>query len=300
MPRTVFDDHAKDTMQKTLSPYGKAETDARITAETQYADLRFVLGDTVGDDAYGDFLTRELQPRMLYEFAHDPPDVRTVASWHVKRDVWFLAQCREARRKKVTPPTLPPTLVALSASDPVDARRAYRMHDAVAPGVYAGDPSGTYRLVVINQLPETLDTLRARTMGRGATLLRAIREVEALPDDSKLGRMLVPQIATLRIALERDPSQEAREIVMNAEKILNKRMEQQLKKGLKEGLEAGLEKGLEAGLRTAIEQVCEARGLKLTAAQRATLAAESRQATLQRWLNRAATATSARDVFPKE
>ncbi len=297
MAHTPYDDHAKDTMQKTLSPYGKAETDARITAETQYADLRFVRGGVVGGGAYEDFLTRVLEPRMLYEFAHDPPDVRTVTSWLHKRDGWFPALCREARRKKQPMPSLPPTLVALSAGDPEEARGAYRMTELESPGVYRGDPSGTYRLVVINQLPETPDTLRARTMGRGATLVRAIQEVDALPEGSKLRRMLAPRIATLRVALERDPSPEAREIVMNAEKILNKRMAQQLRKGQKMGHREGLQEGLQEGLRTAIEQVCAARGLKLTATQRASLAEETRMATLQRLLKRATTAATAREVF---
>ena len=58
MPRTPYDNHAKDTMQKALSPYGKAEADARITAETQYADLRFVRGGAARAGAYDDFLTR--------------------------------------------------------------------------------------------------------------------------------------------------------------------------------------------------------------------------------------------------
>ncbi len=63
MPRTPFDNHAKDTTQRALRPYGRAETDVRITAETQYVDLRFVRGEGPRAGAYEDFLTRSLQPR---------------------------------------------------------------------------------------------------------------------------------------------------------------------------------------------------------------------------------------------
>ena len=291
MPRTPFDEYSKDVAVDALRPFGKAEADARITAEAQYADLRFMRGAR-RRGAYDDFLTRALQPRMLYEFAHDPPDVATVASWLVKRDVWFLGLRRAARREKVPLPKLPPTLVALSAGDPVEARRAYRLIEPAAPGVYEGDPSGTFRLVVISQLPETPDTLRVRTMGAGATLTRAIREVDALPPGAELRRMLMPRVATLRVALEGDPSPQAQEFVMEAEKIYKKRLAQQRREGRQEGRQEGL--------RAAIAQVCEARGLRLTATQRAALDAMRDDATLGRWLARATTAADARDVFAAE
>lgn len=297
MARTPYDNHAKDVAVASLAPYGKAEADARISAETQYADLRFVRGRSPRAEAIDDFLTRELQARMLYEFAHDPPDVATVSSWLFKRDAWFFALRREARRRKRPLPALPPTLVALSAGDPVEARRAWGLEAPTAPGIDMGSPSGTFRLVVISQLPQTLDTLRVRTMGSGATLTQAIREVAALPGRSKLRRMLEPRLATLRVALENDPSPEAQEIVMDAQKIYNQRLAQQRREGRKEGREEGREEGLLAGLRAAIEQVCDARGLALTDAHRATLAAESDAVTLRRWLARASTATTARGVF---
>lgn len=303
MPRTPFDEYAKDVTLDALRPFGEVEADARITAEAQFADLRFVRGER-GRGAYDDLLTRALQPRMLYEFAHAPPDVATVVSWCVKRDVWFLGLRREARRKKLPPPPLPPVLVALCAGDPVEARGAYGMNTPVAPGVYEGPPAGTLRLVVIPQLPETPDTLRMRTMGAGPTLTRALREVEALPPNAKLRRMLGPRIATLRVTLEGDPSPEAQEFVMEAEKIYNRRLAEQhrlgLEKGLEKGLKKGLKKGRQEGLRAAIERVCETRGLALTAEQRKTLSEMTDEATLAEWLIRAATVADARDVFAQQ
>ena len=68
-------------------------------------------------------------------------------------------------------------------------------------------------------------------------------------------------------------------------------------KGLEEGIEKGIEKGTEHGLRMAIAQVLDARGLRLTAARRSQLEAESRPAVLQVWLARAATAERIANVF---
>ena len=288
-PRTPFDTYAKDVTRDFLKPLGRAEADARITAEPQYADLRFVRSPRAGPRAADDVLTQHLAPRTLFEFAHDPPDVATAVSWTVKRDAWFLALQREARRKKRPPPELP-RLIALSAYDPAEMRRAYGMDTPTSPGVYVGAPSGSFVLLVLNQLPKTPQTLLARSMGRGRTRIDAIQEIEALPPKDKLRTLAGPRIETLRVALEDDPSPEAQEIVMNAEKIYNQRLKQHRREGRKEGIQEGL--------RSAIRRVCTVRGLRLTSAHRATLNAETDPLTLQRWLTRALTAEHAREIFP--
>jgi flagellar biosynthesis/type III secretory pathway protein FliH len=141
----------------------------------------------------------------------------------------------------------------------------------------------------MRQRPNLSQTLLARSMGRGRTLIDAIQEIEALPPKDKLRTLLWPRIETLRVALEDDPSPEAQEIVMNAEKIYNQRLAQQRKEGRKEGVEQTL--------RDAITTVCAARGLKPTTAQRATLEAQHAPATLRRWLARAITAADASEIF---
>jgi hypothetical protein len=303
MSRTPFDLYAKDLTLALLAPFGVAESDARITAETQYADIRFVLSPRKNTrEILHDFLTLLLAPRMLFEFAHHPPDLATVVSWLFKRDGWFLALRREAKRKKLPLPTVPPVLCALSAGDPVEAREAYKMHTPVSPGRYEGPPFATFQLIVINQLPKTPETLLVRTMGAGATLRDALIELDALPPDSRMRTIALPRIGQLRIALRNDPSPENKEIIVQAQKIYEKEMKQQLnagrKAGLKEGLDKGREEGVAEGLRVAILQVCNVRSLKLTAAQQATLAGEARSATLQKWLSRAATATRSNEIFP--
>ena len=64
-----------------------------------------------------------------------------------------------------------------------------------------------------------------------------------------------------------------------------------------QGREKGIEEGIEKGLRQSIALALSARGLKLTAARRAQLDAETRVEVLQTWLTRAVTAARAADVF---
>ena len=157
---------------------------------------------------------------------------------------------------------------------------------------------------MINQLPKTPDTLLVRTMGDGSTLRDALAELDALPLDARERTLAAPRIGQLRIALMGDPSPEAKEIVMQAQKIYDKLMQQQLnlgrKEGRKEGRQEGRQEGLTEGLRAAVSDACAARGLKLTAPQRARIAAESDAATLRQWHARAVTVARTAEIFAAE
>ena len=95
---------------------------------------------------------------------------------------------------------------------------------------------------------------------------------------------------------------------MQAQKLYDQLIERNVRKGRREGrreaekkyvplLKKQLDQGLQQGLRTAIEQACATRGLKLTSAHRAKLAAEHDSDVLLRWHARALTVARARDIF---
>ncbi len=74
------------------------------------------------------------------------------------------------------------------------------------------------------------------------------------------------------------------------------------RQGEESGLEQGREQGREqaaAALRAAIEKTCSLRKLRLTAALRAQLAAETRLDVLQSWLEGALTANRSADIFAR-
>ena len=305
MARTPFDSYAKDLTAALLAPYGAVESDARITSEPQFADVRFTLDTGRAPDGPSDFLTRDLAPYELIEFAHDPPDLAEMMSWMRKQSAWWDVLRKAAKRQKRELPRSPPVLRILSAGDPLAAREALWLRPVEgSPGCYEGPPSGTVRLVVISSLPRTRETLLARTMGAGATLRDALADLAALPVDAPERTLAAPFVVRLRIDLQRDPSPEAQESLMQAQKLYDELMRKQLNRGIKQGVKQGVKQGLRQGLqqvraalRVAIEQTCEARGLKLTSALRAKLAAEEDQDVLLRWHARALTATRAREIF---
>ena len=165
-----------------------------------------------------------------------------------------------------------------------------------SPGCYEGPPAGTFRLVVISALPRTRETLLVRTMGAGETLREALAELAALPPDAPERTLAAPFVVRLRIDLQHDPSPEAKETLMQAQKLYDELMRKQLNRGVKQGVKQGIEMGL-TSLRAAIEQVCTTRGLKLTSNQRAKLAAETDMNVLLQWYAKAITATRAKEIF---
>lgn len=217
-------------------------------------------------------------------------------SWIRKQSAWWDVLRKAAKRQKRELPRLPPVLLALSAGDPLEAREALWLRAIVdSPGCFEGPPSGTFRLVVISSLPRTRETLLVRTMGAGATLRDALTDLASLPVDAPERTLAAPFVVRLRIDLQRDPSPEAQESLMQAQKLYDELMRKQLNRGIKQGVRQGL-----SALRVAIEQTCEARGLKLTSTLRAKLAAEEDQDVLLRWHARALTVTRARDIFTNE
>ena len=122
--RTPYDEYAKGLALAWLRADGRAESDTRITAAPLLADLTFVLEAGRSLPPPRDLLTALLAPAVLFEFAHDPPDLATMQSWVHKRDGWWFQQLREARRRKTPGTKLPPRLVALSAGDPVEVSMA--------------------------------------------------------------------------------------------------------------------------------------------------------------------------------
>jgi hypothetical protein len=174
---------------------------------------------------------------------------------------------------------------------------SYRMtplDDTVWPsGCYDAAPDVTFRLMVISQLPRTRDTLLVRTLGRGVTFEQAMEDLEALEPDAPEHAVVGPFLASLFVQLQNAPTDEAHAMISQSMKIYEKLVRDIRKVERKEGRKEGREEGL----RDAILDVCAARSLTLTEAQRARLAAETDAATLRRWHSRAVTAATVAELF---
>ncbi len=290
MSRTPYDTFSKDLTAAALAPLGEARSDARLASDPQYADLRFEARPGITTPRT-DLFARMGVERALFEFSREAPDLAEMASWQRKQLSWFQALLNEARRDRTPPPALPPVSWGLSSGPPTQAMRAYALASMGAPwprGCYQGAPAGTFRLVVISELPRTRDTLLVRALGKGTTFRRAVAELEALPPEAPERTLIAVPLLQLQLQLRDDSSDEAKEILMQTQKLAQEMLQQQFDRGVEKAV---------VSLRESIALVAANRGLELGAAHRARLDAERRIEVLQAWLTAALTAERAADIF---
>jgi hypothetical protein len=108
------------------------------------------------------------------------------------------------------------------------------------------------RLVVVNELPVTRDTLLVRLLGAGSVLKLAIAELQTLPEDAPERRLALPVLLRLRLTVPTDPAQQTsddQEFLMNTQDIVETWRREAIQEGVKQGLEQGVKQGLEQGER---------------------------------------------------
>lgn len=286
MGRTPYDTFSKELTVDVLAPLGRAESDARIAPDPQYADVCFE--PTATRRHGGASLLHRLtwEGRAMFEFARQPPDVPEMGTWLGKLIGWWRRLGAEARREEKPSPTLPPRFWGLSSGRPTQALDVFRMRsmdEAQWPeGCYEGAPGGLFRVIVISELPRTRDTLLVRTMGAGVTFREAMEDLRTLPPDAPERVLAGPHLVRLSLQLQNDPSEDAREMVMQAQKLYDELMERQLRLGMEKGheearrqydelMERQLRLGREEGLRPLERQFERRLSRPLTAAERSVL-----------------------------
>ena len=273
MGRTPYDTYAKELTVEALSPWGRAESDVRISPDPTFADVCFEPASPP-DGSRGDLLHRlTSEGVVMLEFARQAPDVAEMGTWLGKQLGWWRRLQAAARREEGARWKLPPLFWGLSSGAPreaLDVFRMERMDEAVWPrGCYEGAPGGRFRSIVISELPRERETLVVRTMGAGVTFQDAMADLAALPADAPERLLVLPHLARLTLQMQNEPDDEAREMVMQAQKLYDELMEKQLMLGM----DKGLEKGLEKGLRPLARQFERRLARPLTAAEQATLVA---------------------------
>jgi hypothetical protein len=109
--------------------------------------------------------------------------------------------------------------------------------DGWLPGVYfLGDALRT-AIVVIHQLPQTLETLWLRILGRGSTQSQAIIELQALPSNHPFQKATLELVYNLRqnLKLNQNLEEDDRELIMRLEPLYQQDREQAKQEGIQQG-----------------------------------------------------------------
>ncbi|MFO0647297.1 MAG: hypothetical protein U0326_13750 [Polyangiales bacterium] len=119
-------------------------------------------------------------------------------------------------------------------------------------------------------MPHGRETLLLRLMGAGATLMRAVDDLAALPADSHERMIALPPLHHLRIASPEDlPMKEFDKFMQTTQKLIDEHEQASKEKARNEGLERGLTQGLAPLVRQASRKL----GRALTDDERRSLTA---------------------------
>jgi hypothetical protein len=209
MSRVRHDQFAKDILAEFLDPFGEVRIDHNIPAEPRRADVLFIPKDTGLErpEAFGIF-RRLAGGSALFEAYRKPIDDDDVVGCMGKL-CWAHQEARRDQRRSGTRLEGAQRLWVISPSCARDRLAGF----GFAPGEAESWPAGLfflaprwrYGLVVVDQLPETPETLGLRLLGRGRVQARAIQEVLDLPEVHPLRKNLFQIMLDWRILFEERP-----------------------------------------------------------------------------------------------
>ena len=182
MPRNLHDSFAKDWMKEMLSDFGRVEVEREVGSEVQTLDLVF---SPTGDSPY-DRSNLGLLGRMIEHPCALEPFRNSVPEWEICncRHKRFNLSCelhRIAKQKpnnqKFTP--FNPFLWILTPTFSKALQREFKteLRSDWGPGIYFLPSPDHTAIVVIHQLPKTLETLWLRLLGAIRSCLKWLKSL---------------------------------------------------------------------------------------------------------------------------
>jgi hypothetical protein len=293
--RTRFDQFGKQMVRAALQGRGSVETDAEVAADTRRIDLWFTPGSghASAPDHLG-LLGRMTSGASTFEFFHRTPSGDDLATCVIKHGDFrhFLSQ-------RWTLPLAPtPTQWVISAGRPDAGIEGLwlRPISSWPPGIYEGPPLLWTRLVVVNELPVTRDTLLLRLLGAGSVLKQAIAELKSLDVEAPERTLALPILLRLRLEVPADPAKQTRddqEFLMNTQDIVETWRREAIQEGRQEGVQQGRQEGVQQGrqegVASSLIDLYEVRFGAMPEDLRAVIEDTHDEATLRAWVKLAGT-----------
>jgi hypothetical protein len=261
MPRQIHDLFAKEWMKELLADFGKVTIERAVVSEVRTIDLLFEPDlDRLQDLEPLGMLGRILAKPCPIEFFRNAVPTKEIKNCREKNADLHgeLRRLADQKDEKLRDSDLPilwiitPTLSAI-------IQKAFCMvtNPEWGEGIYFLPKNDFTRIVVVHQLPVTIDTLWVRLLGKKSVQRAAIKELLALRDDYPYRRETVRHLSMLQVNLQmrQNRSKDLREVIMN----LAPAYEQWYAKTIAEGEQLGITKGKQIGI-TEGEQV---RGIKI-------------------------------------
>ena len=285
------DQLAKQIGERALAPFGATVTQAEISPETQYADLKHEPDPAraAGRERLG-LLGQFASLPCLIEVFSDTPSGDEFRACLGKHFAFWRQRTRKMRAdhgeqepdRKSSEVAVDPFLWVISAGAPTTLMTELNLEAASdwPVGVYLfGGNVLRVGIVVAGQLPRERFTLLVRLMAAGSRLASTIRELRMLPPDAHERAVAEQSLLRLQHTLGQQSSLSPRE--------------QEIKMALYTSFEEIRAEGSASALLT----VLQGRGIAVPETARERILAEKDPARLTHWLERAGVVTSIEELI---
>jgi Domain of unknown function (DUF4351) len=207
MSQFPHDQFAKDLLEILLSPFGRVETDRKISSEVREIDVCFFPNAEVENLPSLGLLSRLASTGAAFEPFRNPASADEIRSCMAKLFDLHTELNRQAKRQQ-NPKQDESQLTKLWILTPTLAAATLESFGAITDverwgsGVYLMSPAHKTGIIVIHQLPETPDTLWLRILGKQKVQQRAIAEIDNLDPNSPYRQNALRLLLDLRVVLE--------------------------------------------------------------------------------------------------
>jgi hypothetical protein len=231
MTRLIHDKFAKDYFESLLEPFGKVNSQKRVSAEDQYIDVWFEPAqEHLGELNELGCLGRMATTPSMFEPYRNPVTPEQIGDCLLKLLLVKAQMKRQARRDNTSfsLETVPQLwiLTPTASSAVLSGFNAVQTPEELE-GFYTLGSSLSTQIIVIHQLPCTPETLWLRVLGRGRVQKEAIDELEALSENNPFRQRALELLYTLQksLKLKQDIEPEDRELIMRLEPLYQQEKE---------------------------------------------------------------------------
>ncbi len=294
--RNRFDQFAKNILRDALARASTAEQEVEVVGAPQKIDVYCVPDPTREAERAQMGLLGELSAApTLFEAFHNTPSLGEVRRCVCKQHTWHGELTRRARvasRPASSTSEAPadssdapfPALVIVGPGRPVTVLDAYRC-EREFPGVYRAAWGLGLCVIVLPELPRTRETLLLRLLGSGRGLGEALTELSRMPEGAWERRVAMPLVVHFRLWIE-EPKAQQEEIVSAEIQAWFEDYQQKLRA-----------EGRNEERARALLTVLRVRGVAVPEAARERVLAQKDPDQLERWLEKAAVASSVVEVL---
>jgi hypothetical protein len=247
MSRTLHDEFAKDWMKEFLSDFGKVETEFEISSEIRSVDVYFqpdreLLNVSVvynQPEFIGRLASLITEPCLIEPFRNAIPAVE-LCNCRAKSAILGKSLMRQFQKEKCRFHFDDrPFLWMISPTLSKRTQKRYCMHSSEdwGEGIYFLPEGDRAAVIAVHQLPETIETLWLRLLGRDNVQKRAVAELMALPKEHPYRELSLRHIAVLQRNLKarQNLSKDLQEVTMTLAITYEQIEAELIQKGREEG-----------------------------------------------------------------